>query len=65
MALRHRPTALAILLACALACSITPAAAFNIYKVDPDCVALGAYAHVQDAINAAASIADPRRLRRT
>jgi len=46
---------IAILLGCWLTCAVGPAAAFNVYKVDPDCVALGAYATIQEAIDAAAS----------
>jgi hypothetical protein len=46
---------IAFLLGCWLTSAVEPAAAFNVYKVDPDCVAFGAYATVQAAIDAAAS----------
>lgn len=49
----HRSTAGTILLAC-LACCVQPAAAFNVYKVDKDCVASGAYATIQEALDVAA-----------
>jgi hypothetical protein len=50
-----RHTTASLLLLCLLACSAWPAVAFNVYKVDPDCVADGAYAHIQDALDAAAA----------
>lgn len=46
---------IAILFGCCLTSAVEPAAAFNVHKVDPDCVAFGAYATIQAAINAAAS----------
>jgi hypothetical protein len=49
----HRSTAGTILLSC-LACYVQPAAAFNVYKVDKDCVASGAYATIQEALDIAA-----------
>ena len=51
----NRSATIAILLGCCFACAVESAAAFNIYKVDPDCVALGAYATIQAAIDAAAA----------
>jgi hypothetical protein len=49
-----RSTTRALLALCALAASMQPALAFNVYKVDPDCVASGAYAKIQDALDIAA-----------
>jgi len=52
---RTRPLWLAAIATLAvLACAPECARAFNVYKVDKDCVAAGAYFTIQAAINAAA-----------